>query len=588
MAETIEDRVRRLRESASRTPGPAAQQSFGPVTQLVSDTSSRGGPPRMPAPGEAYAAARQAIDAEKAAASKPAAPEPERGILPGEEQVTTFDTFRMLNPSMRKGIESVYSASGHKGGIPFEDWLSENYGDLPPTARTAAMEGTAVEHGVALNEPAGLPANAASPLARDRVARDMPLPEGRDLRQYSPEQRKVMAENLHNPEVPMTPFGGTFTLTSEGAKSIRAPDPNLIATAEAAARTHGEGSQPHVIALAKAMHIDTSKYRQRDYDMLVADTMREKARYDAKQASSDIERMPTGAFRYVPNERTQENVATRNRQAMARDIGNRYARMLTPEQAQMLDDAAKSENGVEVMRGLNEQLRRQYERDRHRDAGNRATDYNVSRDLQNPTLAPGMNVRTLIQAVRSGDPQMAAAAYDIMGNPAAAAQSRQLAASFANADATSNAAQVEAANSMAMARLEAETQKAVAGMREGTPEDGKMLADLQQEQMNSIYALQSPDEQLNAMRTFVQRTSPDLPPPQVEARAMANIAAHRARKHGINDPVVQAHLTNLFNTDRNAFMQFAQISLNMTEPQAKEFYNSKRTLLGKAAGLVGF
>jgi hypothetical protein len=69
---------------------------------------------------------------------------------------------------------------------------------------------------------------------------------------------------------------------------------------------------------------------------------------------------------------------------------------------------------------------------------------------------------------------------------------------------------------------------------------------------------------------------------------MANIAAHRARKHGINDPVVQAHLTNLFNTDRNAFMQFAQISLGMTLPQAKEFYTSQRTLLGKAAGLVGF
>lgn len=69
---------------------------------------------------------------------------PASGILPGEEQVTTMDTFGSLGQGAQDGLRKMYG-QGSKDPTKFEDWLYSKYGEMNPEERTRAMRGEGLQ-----------------------------------------------------------------------------------------------------------------------------------------------------------------------------------------------------------------------------------------------------------------------------------------------------------------------------------------------------------------------------------------------------------------------------------------------------------
>ena len=181
----------------------------------------------------------------KVASWAPVQPANPSGILPGEEQVTSRDTLKQLSPAEQESLQKKFESSGQ--AMDFDEWLSSNFGDIPPQDRVAEMRASASSTPrMVLGRDEDLPPGTNSPLADARIAAGKPLPEGREPGQYSPQQRRTMSRNVHNPEVPMTPFGGTFTLGASGGMSSRAPSPDAMAQAAAIAKDQGEIGRAHV------------------------------------------------------------------------------------------------------------------------------------------------------------------------------------------------------------------------------------------------------------------------------------------------------------------------------------------------------
>ena len=369
-----------------------------------------------------------------------------------------------------------------------------------------------------------------------------------------------MSRNVHAPEVPMTRFGGTFTYNADGSASSRAPSPAAIAQADAIAADQGTYSPSHVVALAQAYGIDVQQYGN-DIDMLRGDVAREHKRHKERSKGYDVEDTGMGGSRYAPNQRMQDHMAERDRIRLATNIRNRYQGMMTPEQEASLENAVNTPEGHSEMVRLGQTLNRIRSANSNEDVRNRARNYNMSRDLtgdsRGPAYLPGMAARSLMNAANSGDPLQMAAVYDVFGRPDAAAQSRQLSA-------------VQSRNA---AELAAATANAGGGGAMPDAADDKTLADQQNEQLRSIYAIQNPADRSEALTAYLEKVHPTWSEEQRAAKQQELLAGHLARANGTNDPFVKNHLAML-RKDKDRFLMFAQQQLNLSPAQAEELYNT--------------
>ena len=484
------------------------------------------------------------------------------GTLPGEEQVQTGDTLRQLSPQEQAALRKKYESGGHAGTMDYEDWLSSNFGDIPPQERASQMRASATATPrMSVGKDPTLPVGENSQLAIDRQAAGLPLPEGREAKQYTKEQLRTMSRNVHNPDIPMTRFGGTFTHNPGGALSARAPNPELLTQASAIAQDQGQFSDSHIIALAQAYGIDAQRYGD-DIDMLRGDVMREDERHQQRMKNYTPVATGGGAFRYTPTDAFKDRLASQDRARLAGTIRNRYQGMMTPEQLAAAENAVGTPNGKEELVRLGQLLRRVREGNSHQDVRNRARNYNMTQDMRNPNYAPGMAVRSLFDAVDAGDPLGVAAVHDVFGNPAAAAQNRQVAI-----------AQGNAASQLAGAEAEAAAVRDAAIAKQTGDEPDATLAEQQSKELERAYAMSNPADRYEAIQTYLEKVHPEWAPEQVAARAQELIAGRLARTNGGMDPFVQQHL-QVLRRDKPKFLLFAQTQLNMTPEQAEQLYNS--------------
>lgn len=420
-------------------------------------------------------------------------------ILPGEEQVTSQDTFGSLSKEEQAALRGKYDTGGHSGTMTFEDWLSENYAELPPEERAAQMrtQGAATPRIQAGRDP-NLEPGQNSAVAKSRQAAGKPLPEGREASQYSPDQRRTMQRNVHSPEVPMQRFGGTFTPNVDGSVSSRAPNPEALRAAGAIAAdpAQGEGSPSHIMALAQAYGIDAVQYGD-DMDMLRADVMREKERHDRLATKYDVVSNNMGGFRYTPNSATNEMVERRKNYMRANAIGQRFAGMLSKGQEAELDAAAGD--------NMNQRLQLQLNRATAQTVRNNVQNRNMTIAANNPRVAQGLYMRSLQEAARSGDPFKVAAVHSMFGNDRAARDYMSLAGQ-----------QQEAAAAM----VAAET----AARGEEKPEAPKSYAEQFHSEMNSALAISDPVQRRTAIVGVLIKLR-TVPPEQIEKRADEIIAS---------------------------------------------------------------
>lgn len=426
---------------------------------------------------------------------RPAAPSSPSGILPGEEQVQTMDTFRQLTPAQQDAMRRLHKQ--HSPARDFEEWLAEGYGEDTPQDRLKAMEersGTvpiASAAGVDVLPDQTLPPGGRSQMAGQRVQSGKPLPEGRDPSHYSPEQWKRMNRNIHAPDVPTKPFGGTFVVGPDGELSARAPDPSLMAAAEHAKAAEGEYSIPHIVALGHAYGIDVARYGD-DLDLLRADVAREEKRHSSLSKRYDVVKTPMGGYRYTPNFSTRAAGLARDREQFAGRINKRYAGMggdspdkglaanqdgtfadrtramanapqvdsalSRLEAARAMDDSDPArkkaaiasaeadvlrahEQAMAQMRSMNKALRERFNENAVRTQRARLQNETITRDMNNPRTRQGYYIRSLQAAKNSAE---RGSVNDAFGNPEAAAGERQLAAQEAAATAAAEKARLEA------------------------------------------------------------------------------------------------------------------------------------------------
>jgi hypothetical protein len=421
-------------------------------------------------------------------------------ILPGEEQVTSQDTFRALDQQEQAALRGKYDTGGHSGTMTFEDWLSENYAELPPEERAAQMrtQGAATPRIQAGRDPR-LEPGQNSAVAKSRQEAGKPLPEGREASQYSPEQRRTMQRNVHSPEVPMQRFGGTFTPNVDGSVSSRAPNPAAMQQATAIAADQGEGSQSHVMALAQAYGIDAAQYGD-DMDMLRADVMREKERHDRLAQKYDIVSNNMGGFRYTPNSAMKESVDRRKNMIRLDEFGQRFAGMLSPEQEKDLENELAASGA-----SMNDIMRLRRNRGTAQAVRNNWANRNMTIAMNNPRVAQGLYMRSLQEAARSGDPMQVAAVHSSFGNDRAARDYISLAGQQQGAAAAMVAAE--------------------AGARgEEKPEAPKSYAEQFHSEMNSALAIADPVQRRTAIIGVLTKMG-TVPPEQVEKRADEIIAS---------------------------------------------------------------
>jgi hypothetical protein len=563
-------------------PSPIPQEIVDAAVATAQGVRQRGAmkaePPQTPA-RSAQRATQQYVDKSRVNADVRAAlnvgdlapaAAPESGTLPGEEQVSTRDTLRALSPVEQTALQRKFESGGHAQTMSYDDWLSENFAELPPNARVAQMRASATSAPrVQVGKDPTLPVGENSELAKSRLAAGGILPEGREATQYSGERLREMSRNVRNPDIPMAMFGGTFTRNPDGTVSSRAPNPEAMALADSIAKdpTQGPMSDSHVVALAQAYGIDVQKYGD-DIDLLRSDVTREKERHD--QLAGKYEVVPTGAggFRYKPSEALRNQLSQNDLQRFARDLRNRNQGLQGSINGQSADDmlaaidaAAGTPNGKAEMVRLGQMLRRMREGNQHQAVRNRAQNYSISQDLRNPNYAPGMAVRSLMAALDSNDPQRIAAVHDIFGNPDAGMQSRQIAA-----------VQAEAA---------AELGKAVEERRAATEtkEGAEVLAGEQApKEFNAALSIADPHQRYATVERIVKGMNPELAadPAALADRVQNLIAGRIAQTNGTSDPFVQARIGELRNSkNKPAFKQFVmQIGAAKNDAEAEWMFNN--------------
>ena len=491
------------------------------------------------------------------------------GILPGAEQVTTQATLRLMSPEEQAALRQKYEGGGHSGTMSYDDWLSENFGELPPNARQEDMRraaeamrrsATATPRIQPGRDP-NLPPETNSPLADSRRAAGKPLPEGRAARQYSPEQRAAMAANVESPEVPMTAAGGSYTQNVDGTKTRRAPNQEALGLAAKIEQDPEQGpkSVSYLMALAQAYHIDAARYGN-DIDLLRADVMREKAKHDKLGQYLGVvpNPMSPGQYMYVEDQNKraegrrqfQSNMTPQQRNNVAISIGRAYQGVITPEEEAALEAAVHSPNGMETLNRLRLDLSRRQKMASWKNHLDRVAGQALGRDMANPERARGFMIRSLAEAVRSGDPMAQAAAYSMMGQPMLAIRAMDAAMNDRNAAA-------------GLAGIQAQ----IGAQGEGPQ---TMAAQMRQEVNDAL--MLPPQQQEDALFLIYQKAG--YPPEQIPQRVNDVLIEHHARTNPGHPKVADAMRVKLAE-GRDAWMAWAQSVMGLSEDQARAIYDEK-------------
>jgi hypothetical protein len=550
----------------------------------------------MPAPAGPPSAASEPPSQESPAA----APSPPSGILPGEEQVQTMDTFRQLTPVQQDAMRRLHKQ--HSPARDFEEWMAEAYGDETPPNRLAAMQersGTvpvAQAAGVDVLPDPTLPPGARSQLAGQRVQSGKPLPEGRDPSQYSPQQWRTMNRNIHAPDVPMREFGGTFTVNGDGAMSARAPDPALMAAAEQAKAKDGEYSMPHIVALGHAYGIDVARYGD-DLDLLRADVDREERRHKSLSQKYDVVKTPMGGYRYTPNFSTRSAGLAQDRKRFASRINKQYAGMggdspdaglvgnqggefadrtralaNAPEVASAMSrlEAARGtadpatiaaaeadvlrahQAAMAQMRDRNEALRERFNENAVRTQRGRLQNEILTRDMNNPRTREGLYIRSLREAKNAAE---RGTINDAFGNQIAAAGERQLAAQ-------------EAAAESALEQKRREDEIAERNKPNPARDMEKVMRD----------ALAQPAGPLQRSAVKAALIGAGMATPEnADKEADRVIADHEASRNPSGETAKKRLHQLAWSGDWEGFMRVATM-MNLSDPQAKAFWEQSRPL----------
>ena len=341
--------------------------------------------------------------------------------LPGEEQVTSMQTLGGLPPEVRAGLEAKYKSGGHADTMSFEDWVSENFAELPPDQRADAMRGSATSTPrIRPGRNPNLRPGEMSDTAAAQKAAGKPLPEGREPEQYSPEQRRTMSRNIYAPEVPMQPFGGSNTVNVDGSTSMRAPDPAklelmlAIAEDQDLAPDQLANSPDWLMAAADAYGIDAARYGD-DMDLLRGHVMREHERHRRQMRVSTTIPNGMGGFRYTPTGASRQAADVRGTKKFATDMIVRYGDLLSDEQKQQLL-ALGSAGNMEALREVQYRMGATLKDQRTQAARDRAANFNMTRDMNNGAAAPGMRARALMQQIAENNPDGAAGISQIFGD----------------------------------------------------------------------------------------------------------------------------------------------------------------------------
>lgn len=337
--------------------------------------------------------------------------------LPGEEQVTSMQTLGGLPPEVRAGLEAKYKSGGHADTMSFEDWVSEHFAELPPDQRADAMRESATSTPrIRPGRNPNLRPGEMSDTAAAQKAAGKPLPEGREPEQYSPEQRRTMSRNIYAPEVPMQPFGGSSTVNVDGSTSMRAPDPAKLKALQdiEADPEQGKDSVSWLMAAADLYGIDAARYGD-DMDLLRGHVMREHARHTKQMQVSDIVPNDMGGFRYAPNAASRQAADVRGTKKFATDMIVRYGDLLSDEQKQQLL-ALGSAGNMEALREVQYRMGATLKDQRTQAARDRAANFNMTRDMNNGAVAPGMRARALMQQIAENNPDGAAGISQIFGD----------------------------------------------------------------------------------------------------------------------------------------------------------------------------
>jgi hypothetical protein len=490
-------------------------------------------------------------------AAMPPAPS---GVLPGEEQVTTQDTFRQLAPEEQAALRQKYEGGGHSSTMSYDDWLSENFGELPPQDRAATMRASAKSTPrMQIGRDPSLPPETNSPLAQNRQAAGKPLPEGRAARQYTPEQRATMQQNAESPEVPMGQFGGSFSMSADGSQARRAPNPTLVAEADKIAADQGPGSPSHVVALAQAYGIDATQYGD-DMDLLRADVMREKAKHDKLGQYLGVRDNGMGGFVYVEDAaqrqrgRDQFDATLTPQQLNNQAISMRraYAGVITPEEEAALSAAVRTPGGMAHIRDLRMELQARQKQQSWKNHLDRVAGQALGRDMANPERARGFMIRSLAEAVRSGDPMAQAAAYSMMGQPMLAMRA------------------IDAG--MSDRRSAAELAGIQAQMAGQAGNDPQTLAAQMNKEIESALALGKPSQQAQQLTLIFQKAG--YPPEQIP-QAVNDVLVERFATTDPNHPAVATVMRAKLKEGRGAWLQWAQSVMGLTEDQANAVYDKE-------------
>lgn len=488
-------------------------------------------------------------------AAMPPAPS---GVLPGEEQVTTQDTFRQLAPQEQAALRQKYDRGGHAGTLSYDDWLSENFGELPPQDRAATMRASAKatpRTQVARNP--SLPPETNSELAERRKAAGKPLPEGRAARQYTPEQRATMRQNVENPDIEMDAFGGSYSMAGDGSKARRAPNPELMKAAAAIADDQGEKSDSYVLALAQAMGIDAINYGD-DMDLLRSDVMREKAKHDKLGQYLGVRENGMGGFVYAEDadqrkrgrEQFDATLTPQQRNNQAISISRAYAGVITPQEEAALDAAVRTPGGMAQIRDLRMQLQRRQQQKSWKNHLDRVAGQAMGRDMANPERARGLMIRSLADAVRSGDPMAQAAAYSMMGQPMLAMRA------------------IDAG--MSDRRSAAELAGIQAQMVGQAGNDPQTLAAQMNKEIESALALGKPSQQAQQLTLIFQKAG--YPAEQIP-QAVNDVLVERFATTDPKHPAVAAAIQAKLKEGRGAWLQWAETVMGMPQDEAIAVYD---------------
>jgi hypothetical protein len=409
-----------------------------------------------------------------------------------------------LSPSEQDLLRKKYESGGHTQTMSYDDWLDANFADSSvDEVRSAATSTPRIQAG---KDPNLLPGDP-SRLAKSRVAADKPLPEGRDMGQYSARQKRVMSRNVHSPEVPMNRFGGTFTMNVDGSMSSRAPNPEMLATAEAIAADPEQGAESasYIMALAQAYGIDAQQYGD-DMDMLKADVLREQKRHGQLAGKYDIEENGMGGFRYVPSDSMKAKMEQYGREQQAGRIGRRFAGQMTEQEEAELEQFANTPDGRAQMAAMNRRLGRRRDARIAQNVKDRWANINMTTAANNPRMAQGMYMRSLQQAAQTGNPLAVAAVHEAFGNAQAAQGYRELAG------------------------VQAQAAADVAAAEAGANGDGKkdesdvLLADRFGSEISAAMKISDPRQRKLAVMAILSK-SEFLPPDEIAKEADAIIAS---------------------------------------------------------------